>query len=300
MGVLIDSFGRRITSLRISITSQCNLNCYYCHNEGQSGGGTDMKADQIVNIVNAAANFGVDRIKFSGGEPLLRKDFEDILADLPKLKNVSATTNGVLLAPRAAGLKAAGLDRVNISLDTLNPKIYASICRCTENIHQRVLEGVHAAVDAGLTPVKLNSVILDGINSGELDDLITFIRQYDGNVILQIIEPINFDKPGIMEYIEKQLTSRASSITERIMHRRKKFKINGVEVELVRPIDNSKFCANCNRLRVTADGKLKPCLLRNDNLVDASQAGKHELESLLIKAVSNREPYFKADQDVSR
>ncbi|MDF1557318.1 MAG: GTP 3',8-cyclase MoaA [ANME-2 cluster archaeon] len=293
---LTDTYGRHVTSLRISITGQCNLNCFYCHNEGQSGHESQMSAEHIVNIINTAAKLGVKRVKFSGGEPLLRQDFEEILAGIPRLRNVSATTNGVLLSKRAPGLKSSGLDRVNISLDTLQSQTYASICRCSKDIHQKVLDGVYSAVDAGLTPVKLNMVMLKGINEDELDDMISFARGFDGDVILQIIEPMDFGNYGgsvDMDAIEMDLESRASDVVERKMHRRKKYMVDGAEVEVVRPIDNSRFCANCNRIRVTADGKLKPCLLVNDNLVDISNAGIHELETLFYKAVSLREPFYK-------
>ncbi|MCK4928871.1 MAG: GTP 3',8-cyclase MoaA [Methanosarcinales archaeon] len=293
---LIDPFGRGITSLRISITGQCNLNCFYCHNEGQSGHESQMSAGHIANIISTAAKLGVNKVKFSGGEPLMRHDFEDILAAIPEFRNVSATTNGVLLPKRAATLKSAGLDRVNVSLDTLKPQTYASICRCSENVHSMVLDGVRSAVDAGLTPVKLNMVMLKGINEDELDDMISFTRGFDGDVILQLIEPMDFGNYGgsvDMDIIEKDLASRASDVVERKMHRRKKYMVDGAEVEVVRPIDNSRFCANCSRLRVTADGKLKPCLLVDDNLVDVGRADIQELESLFYKAVSLREPFYK-------
>jgi len=161
-----------------------------------------------------------------------------------------------------------------------------------------VLEGINAAVDAGLTPVKINMVLLKGINEDEIDDAIKFIGRYDGKVILQLIELMNFKNISKfmvdIDGVEKMLESRASQINEREMHRRKKYFINGVEVELVRPIDNSKFCASCNRLRVTSSGQLKPCLMRNDNLVDISEdATQFEINELLEKAVKAREPYYR-------
>jgi cyclic pyranopterin phosphate synthase len=294
--MLIDPYGRKISSLRISITSRCNLNCFYCHNEGQNGYENEISVKKIVEIIKVAAGLGIKRIKFSGGEPLVRTDFEEILSYLPSLQNVSATTNGVLLYERATGLKTAGLDRVNISLDTLDPEVYAGICGCSENIHQKVLDGIDAAVNVGLTPVKLNMVMLNGSRSDEMDNMINYIKRYNGNVILQVIEPMDFGykwQKVDMDAIENQLQSRASSVVERKLHRRKKYQIDGVEVEVVRPIDNSKFCANCNRLRVTADGKLKPCLLRDDNLVDIHQASTGELKELFYKAVEKREPFYK-------
>ncbi|HJH30892.1 MAG TPA: GTP 3',8-cyclase MoaA, partial [Methanosarcinaceae archaeon] len=251
--------------------------------------------ETISNIVHAASTMGVNKVKFSGGEPLMRKDFEDILSSLPKMRDVSATTNGSFLKGRAQDLKDAGLDRVNISLDSLDPNVYRFITNSTHNMLNGVLDGIHSAVDAGLTPVKLNMVLLKGVNDNEIDDMLDFTRTYDGQVILQLIELMDFN--DVSEYqidvnsVEDDLTLRADEIRVRTMHRRKKYIIDGAEVELVRPVDNSEFCANCNRLRVTADGKLKPCLLVNDNLVDVNGMSLEEIPQMLKHAVSIRVPY---------
>ena len=274
--ILKDPYGRKVTGLRISVTDRCNLSCIYCHNEGADCStcgpvGREMKPELICGIVREAVKFGINKVKFSGGEPLFRKDFEEILACLPPLKEVSATTNGILLEKRAKALKAAGLDRVNISLDSL---------------------------EAGLTPVKLNMVLLKGVNDNEIDSMMDFIRQYKGKVILQLIELMDID-PRLSKYIidskdlERSLAEKASEIKVRNLHHRKKYIIDGAEVEFVRPMDNSEFCAHCSRLRVTADGKFKPCLLVNDNLVDVSDAkSPEEIEKLLELAVSRRKPYY--------
>ncbi|VVB89915.1 7,8-dihydro-6-hydroxymethylpterin dimethyltransferase [uncultured archaeon] len=295
--MLTDHYGRAITSLRISITRKCNLNCIYCHGEGENGtSGREISIDTIAKIVTAAAEYSVTKVKFSGGEPLMRNDFEEILAALPPLKDISATTNGVLLSRRAALLAESGLDRVNISLPSLDEEHYK---RITGSVAlPRVLDGLDAAVDAGLTPVKINMVLLKGINVNEIDDAIHFAAKYDGNVILQLIELMNFKNTGQytvdINSIEKMLESKAACVRERELHRRKKYFIDGVEVELVRPIDNSKFCANCNRLRVTSSGKLKACLMRNDNLIDIKEGAEvSEIKELLRKAVELREPYCK-------
>jgi cyclic pyranopterin phosphate synthase len=295
---LTDNYGRVIKSLRISITKKCNLKCIYCHQEGENQGlAQEMDPETIARIVTAATEFGVDKVKFSGGEPLMREDFEGILAGLPDLKNISATTNGVLLSHRAASLADSGLDRVNVSLPSINKEHYGAITG-SPNMLPGVIEGIDAAIDAGLTPVKLNMVLLKGINHSEIDDAINFIGRYDGSVILQLIELMNFrDISRFMvdiDSVEKMLESRASRVNEREMHRRKKYFIDGVEVELVRPIDNSRFCAGCNRLRVTSSGKLKPCLMRNDNLIEINDgASPEEIKELLRKAVLSREPYYK-------
>ena len=292
---LTDSFGRTVTSLRISITNRCNYDCIYCHHEGNTNSSGEMSVETITNIVHAASTMGVDKVKFSGGEPLLRKDFEDILSSLPKLRDVSATTNGTLLKGRAQDLKDAGLDRVNISLDSLDPKNYKFITNSSQNMLSGVLDGIHAAVDAGLTPVKLNMVLLKGVNDNEIYDMLDFTRKYDGKVILQLIELMDFN--DVSQYqidadsVEDDLTLRADEVRVRTMHRRKKYIIDGAEVELVRPVDNSEFCANCNRLRVTADGKLKPCLLVNDNLVDVNGVSLKNMPQMLKHAVGLRVPY---------
>lgn len=300
---LIDSYGRKVTGLRISITDRCNLSCIYCHNEGADictygPIGHEMKPDLICEIVRVAAKFGVNKVKFSGGEPLFRKDFEDILSCLPPLKEISATTNGILLEKRAKSLKAAGLDRVNISLDTLVPEKYEVITGAPAGSLEKVIRGINSAVEAGLTPVKLNMVVLKGINDNEIDSMINFVRVYEGKVILQLIELMNID-PELSKYtidsqaLEEKLAERASEIRIRHLHHRKKYIIDGVEVEFVRPMDNSEFCAHCSRLRITADGKFKPCLLVNDNLVSVREAKtSEEIEELLKLAVSRRKPYY--------
>jgi cyclic pyranopterin phosphate synthase len=300
---LVDPYGRKVTGLRISITDRCNLSCMYCHNEGAEGCtcgpvGHEMEPQLICGIVREAVKFGVRKVKFSGGEPLFRKDFEDILACLPRLKEVSATTNGILLEKRAKTLKTAGLDRVNISLDSLVPEKYESITGAPSGSLQKVIKGIDSAVEAGLIPVKLNMVLLKGINDNEIDSMLDFIRPYKGKVILQLIELMDID-PGLSKYmidskaLEKSLAERASEVRVRHLHHRKKYIIDGVEVEFVRPMDNSEFCAHCSRLRVTADGKFKPCLLVKDNLVYVREArSPKEIEKLLRLAVSRRKPYY--------
>lgn len=291
---LTDAYGRTINSLRISITNRCNLKCIYCHHEGETRDiNNEMTVGTITNIVRASKTFGVNKVKFSGGEPLMRSDFGNILEALPELKDISATTNGVYLASRAESLADSGLSRINISLPTLSPEKYR---RVTGGDISRVLAGIDAAVEC-LAPVKLNMVMLKGINDNEIGKMMDFIRKYEGKVILQLIELMDFQKAAKYKVniaeVEKFLESKASDIKERAMHRRKKYYIDGVEVELVRPIDNSHFCANCTRLRVTCDGRLKPCLFRNDNLVDVNNKEPQEIVELMKHAMDKREPFYK-------
>lgn len=291
---LTDAYGRTINSLRISLTNRCNLRCIYCHHEGETRHiSSEMTASTITNIVKASKTFGINRVKFSGGEPLMRDDFENIIEALPELKDISATTNGIYLASRAQSLAESGLSRINISLPSLSPEKYRKI---TGGDISRVLAGINAAVEC-LAPVKLNMVLLKGINDNEIKKMMDFIREYEGKVILQLIELMDFQKTSEYQVnineVEKFLESKASNIKERAMHRRKKYFIDGVEVELVRPIDNSHFCANCNRLRVTSDGRLKPCLFRNDNLVDVNNKEPAEIAELLKLVMEKREPFYK-------
>lgn len=292
---LTDAYGRTIKSLRISLTNRCNLKCIYCHREGETRDvKNEMNIETIVNIIKASQAFEVNKVKFSGGEPLMRLDFENIIEALPELEDISATTNGTFLALRAQSLADSGLDRINVSLPSLSPEKYRNI---TGGKISNVLEGIDAAVQCNLTPVKLNMVLLKGINDIEVMKMMDFIRKYEGKVILQLIELMDFQKTG--EYkvnineVEKFLESKASDIKERAMHRRKKYHIDGAEVELVRPIDNSHFCASCNRLRVASDGRLKPCLLRNDNLVDVNNKEPEEIVELLKLVMDKREPFYK-------
>lgn len=293
---LRDAYGRTIKSLRMSITDRCNLNCIYCHNEGSTGSTGEMSVETISNIVHVAAGFGVNRLKLSGGEPLLRNDLEEILVSLPPLKDVSMTTNGVLLKERAQSLKTAGLNRVNISVDSLNEGNYRHITKCKAGIFQKVMDGIHAAVDAGLTPVKLNMVLLKDVNEYEVEKMLSFTREFHGDVILQLIQLMDFRDVACyhvdVDEIERELELKAGCVQVRELHRRKKYLIDGAEVEFVRPVDNTEFCANCNRLRVTADGKLRPCLLVNDNLVDVSHASVEEMPDLFRLAVSRRVPFY--------
>ncbi|MCE8423291.1 MAG: GTP 3',8-cyclase MoaA [Candidatus Methanoperedens sp.] len=296
--MISDNYGRVVTGLRISITRRCNLNCIYCHEEGENGlSRNEISQSTIERTVTAATYLGVNKVKFSGGEPLMRHDLEDIIGSLPDLKDISATTNGVLLKKRAAKLANSGLDRINISLPSMDMDHYGRITGYPTALPY-VLEGIDAAVDAGLTPVKLNMVLLKSLNDSKIDDIIRFAGKYNGHVILQLIELMNFKNLGHYKVdingVEKMLEIRASEIKERRMHRRKKYFIDGVEVELVRPLDNSNFCGNCNRLRITSTGQLKPCLMRNDNLIDIPEnATVDELKKLLETVVEKREPYYK-------
>jgi cyclic pyranopterin phosphate synthase len=310
--VLTDNCGRPLLNLRIAVTPRCNLRCDYCHKEGEEiascsrGTAEEMSVDEIVRIAKIAVNLGISRVKLTGGEPLMRKDICEIvkgIAAVPDLKDLSMTTNGVMLGFQAKELRACGLKRVNISLPTLNAETYTKL---TEGKLENALEGVKAAVATGFCPVKLNMVILNGINVDAVQDMMSFARQT--GTILQLIEldPINVDEAYFSTYHkllnehEAMLRQKALTVeTRRFMHNRRIYHLPDVTVEVVHPIDNTDFCLHCTRLRVTSDGKLKPCLMRNDNLIDILAPMRHgasddELKELFRRANQQREPYNKA------
>ena len=290
---LKDPFDRPVSNLRISLTPKCNLSCIYCHREGEKKPEEPLTAAEIAEVLRVAAHFGIRSVKFTGGEPMLRPDLPDIIRSVPAGMESSITTNGTLLAGLAADLKQAGLRRVNVSIDSLNHETYKKITG-TDKLDS-VLEGITAALDTGLTPVKLNVVVLAGINDHEIDDFLAFVRG-NRNLVLQLIELMNFNNctsHGDLNSVEDSLAARSKQIITRRMHHRKKYCLDGAEVEVVRPLHNTEFCAFCNRLRLTSDGKLKPCLMRTDNHIDIRGKSGKELEALFEKAVLLREPFYK-------
>lgn len=291
--MLKDPYDRPVSNLRISLTPRCNLACIYCHAEGEKKPDDQLNADEIIEIMRVGAGFGIKSVKFTGGEPLLRPDLIYILENVPDGMEASLTTNGTFLAALAPDLKRAGLRRVNVSLDSLNHETYKKITG-SDRLDD-VLDGITAALNVGLTPVKLNMVVLEGINDTEIDDFLAYVRG-NRNLVLQLIELMHFkncDFHGDLNGLEGSLASRSKQIITRRMHHRKKYCLDGAEVEVVRPLHNTEFCAFCNRLRVTSDGKLKPCLLRTDNHVDIRGKRGKELEALFKEAVNRREPFFK-------
>jgi cyclic pyranopterin phosphate synthase len=265
----------------------------------------EMTVDEIVRIVRVAVGLGISKVKLTGGEPLMRKDIIEIVKDIaatPGLTDLSMTTNGTMLASLAEELHANGLKRVNISLLTLNGEVYNKI---TGGILEDVLESVKAAVEVGFYPVKLNMLILKGVNDCAVPEMIEFATET--RTILQLIElePINISDTyysahykSLDEY-EDLLRQKAVKVeTRQYMQSRRIYHLPSVTVEIVHPIENTDFCTRCTRLRVTSDGKLKPCLMRNNNLVDIltpmrNGAKDQELIELFELANQKRRPYNK-------
>ena len=306
-----DRFGRPVKSIRVSVTENCNLRCFYCHREGEWHKHYDeMTPEEIEKILKIARGLDIRKVKFTGGEPLVRKDIVEIIRRASPLmdRDVSLTTNGTLLSKYAKDLKDAGLMRVNISLDTLKREKYKKITGL--DLLNDALDGIYAAVEADLKPVKLNMVLLKGVNDDEIEDLIRFSAE--SGTILQIIEleaPVEKEQTPFFKkyhlnpkFLEEHLERIAERIEYNELHRRKRFIFNfdgkKAEVEIVRPMHNTTFCMYCTRIRLTSDGKLKPCLLRNDNLVDIltpmrDGADDEELRKLFIEAIMRRKPYWK-------
>lgn len=289
---LKDRTGRPVSNIRISLTARCNLKCMYCHREGEKKPVGDMSAEDIAEILRVAASFEIRSVKFTGGEPTLRPDLLGIIKSVPAGMESSMTTNGTLLSSIAQPLRDAGLSRVNISIDSLDRDTYRRISGY-DRLNE-ALAGIHAALLAGLTPVKLNVVVLDGINDHEIEDFLSFVRGKK-DLVLQLIELMPSAGCGHhydLDDLQADLEARSSIIITRRMHHRKKYCLDGAEVELVRPLHNTEFCSSCNRIRVTSDGKLKPCLLRSDNHIDIRGLRGKELEDLFVEAVQQRKPFY--------
>jgi cyclic pyranopterin phosphate synthase len=263
----------------------------------------EMTADEIVRIVRIAVALGMSKVKLTGGEPLMRKDITEIIkgiAAISGLADLSMTTNGTMLAGLAEELYANGLKRVNINFPTLNAEVYSKL---TGGALKDALEGVEAAVEASFYPVKLNMLVLKGVNDMAVPEMIDFARKTGAVLQLIELEPLNITnayyvtnhKP--LDEYEDMLRQKAVKIESRhYMQNRHVYHLPDVTVEVVHPIENTEFCMHCTRLRVTSDGKLKTCLMRNDNLVDVltpmrNGASDQELIEFFMLANKKRKPY---------
>jgi len=306
--MLEDDFGREVTGVRVSLTDRCNFDCVYCHNEGlgdtrgpMDAQENEMSTDDVVRFLEVAAEFDVDSVKFTGGEPMLRDDLEEIIRRTPDSMEVSMTTNGTFLPGRAESLREAGLERVNVSQDALDPEAFAEITK--SGAYDRVMEGVQAALDAGLAPVKLNMVVFEH-TAGYVEDMVHHVAENDG-LQLQLIEymPELTGKPEWnidIRRVHDWLADIADRVEHREMHDRKRYWVNddadpdseGGMVEIVDPVENPTFCANCHRVRVTHEGYLKGCLNRNDDLRSMGEMTKAEIRETFRETVANRVPYY--------
>lgn len=266
---MIDQYGRNINYLRISVTELCNLRCRYCMPaEGICKKQHDemLREDELILAVEAAASLGIHKVRITGGEPLVKKNIISIcqrIAKIPGIREVCMTTNGLLLPKLAAPLKAAGVSRINISLDTLDAKKYAYITR--GGVLEDALEGIQTALAADFAKVKLNAVLIGGFNDDEIVSLAELTRRYPLDVrfieLMPMYDSGDFGKEAFVPYTrvleqlpELQTISPDGGVAQL-------YRLPGAlgNVGLISPV-NAHFCGQCNRLRLTADGKLKPCL----------------------------------------
>ena len=265
MNLMIDKLGRTIDYLRLSVTSKCNLNCTYCKHAAE--GDSLLTLDEIKRIIRLFAESGIHKIRITGGEPLVRDDIFEIIQickSTEGIHDIALTTNGILLPDMAAELKAAGLSRVNISIDSLDPRQYKQIARADRL--GDALDGVDAAIEAGLTPVKINTVLMHDVNDHEIDDFIALTK--DRDVQVRFIEYMPMGKKHEGRYISaKEIVSARPQLqkydeTEGV---ETLYQIDGHKgkIGFITPVSRP-FCEKCNRIRVTADAKIRHCL--GDNL----------------------------------
>lgn len=298
---LMDRFGRKHDYLRISVTDRCNLRCLYCMpEEGVEFTESDnlLSYDDIVKVVEAGAALGIKKLRITGGEPLIRPGLDGLIARLssiPGITDIALTTNGIFLAKQAKALKAAGLTRVNISLDTLDAARFRFIARRGDL--SRVLEGIEAAAEAGFDPIKLNCVLLKGVNE---DEIAMFLKlAYERPLHVRFIEymPIGHaDDNWRNHYLPLSRVLEIAEAEGYALSRRDSVRGNGPSDDwqmegavgsfgLIHPISDH-FCSNCNRLRLTADGNIKPCLYWVDELnVKGALDDPEELRNLYFRAM---------------
>ncbi|MFO7925172.1 MAG: GTP 3',8-cyclase MoaA [Halobacteriota archaeon] len=305
--MLEDGFGREVSGVRISLTDRCNFDCVYCHNEGlgdtrgpMEPAENEMSTDDVVRFLEVAAEFGVEKAKFTGGEPMLRDDLEEIIRRTPDGIETSLTTNGTFLPERAEALVDAGLERVNVSQDALSPKAFREVTKSAA--YDDVLAGIDAALEAGLTPVKLNMVVFEH-TAGYVPEMVDHVAENEG-LQLQLIEymPELAGRPEWAIEIDRVhgwLEEQADRIERREMHGRRRYYVGeddstvpGGMVEIVDPVGNPDFCANCHRVRVTHEGYLKGCLNRNDDLKSMGEMTKAEIRETFEATVDERVPYY--------
>lgn len=303
---LTDSFGRVHRSLRVSVTDRCNMRCQYCMPAiglPCAPRSELLSFEEIALTVGVAASMGVDRIRITGGEPLLRRDLPDLIALIksnPQVADVAMTTNALLLDRHAQALADAGLDRINISLDSLDPEKFSTITR--NGILDRVWKGLEAAAKAGIKPIRINTLLLAGFNDDEVDHWIEFTKKYDIDVRFMELMPIGegAKMAGLGEFLN------LTNLKERLIKEKglepadggigngpaRYIKAPGARgrIGFITPLSNS-YCNTCSRMRLTSTGELRACLAFDEQLSirDAVRAGdKEQVEALFRQAVAKK------------
>lgn len=305
-----DQFGRKINYLRISVTDLCNLRCIYCMpKEGipKIQHEDILSVEEIEEIVKVFVKLGVNKIRLTGGEPLVRKGILDIVERIGKLEGIrdfAMTTNGLLLKEYAKDLKALGLKRVNISLDTLDDKKYSSITRIGS--FQRIMKGIEAAKEVGLTPIKINTVLVGGFNDDEIEDLVRLTEKEEIDVrfieLMPIGEAIKLKADHFLsnEIVLQRVPNLIKIDGEDPSSPAVYYKLpNGKgKIGLINPV-SCKFCKNCNRVRLTSQGKLKLCL-HSDVEIDLREALRRgqAIEKIIMDAISKKPESHKLEDGV--
>jgi cyclic pyranopterin phosphate synthase len=265
-----DGKGRKINYIRVSLTDRCNLRCVYCMPEGGIGKKEHheiIRHEDVLKILKASAFLGISKVRFTGGEPLIVKDIDKLIYETSKIngiEDIAITTNGILLNSMAGELKKAGLKRVNISLDSLKADKFRKITR-GGNIHD-VFHAIEKCIDLGIKPVKINTVLIKGINDDEINDLIRLTKDYPVHVrfieLMPMGEGLNYYDTGFIsseQVLEQQkelvpLNNNMSSTASLFMLPNSKGTVG-----FISPL-SCKFCSSCNRIRLTSTGTIKPCL----------------------------------------
>lgn len=290
-----DSFGRDITYLRVSVTQRCNLNCVYCGKEDCTKKAEELSPNQYFKIVKAFSKCGIKKVRITGGEPLVRSDITEIISlirTIPEIEKISLTTNGVYLEKYAKELKSAGLDSVNISLDSTDGSTYRHLTGA--DVLEKVLEGIDEAEKVGLEPIKINAVLMKGVNSDGAGELINLAKER--KIDVRFIELMPFSDEGENE----KLLVTGDEILEQFPFLKyignegtaKYYSADGFNgrIGLINSVTH-KFCNECNRVRLLCDGKIKLCLgydTAYDILpyIDDENELVNEMESIILKKPS--------------
>jgi cyclic pyranopterin phosphate synthase len=302
---LIDACNRRLTYLRISITDRCNLRCAYClpcEDTPRLNHVDILRYEEILRIVRVGARLGISKLRVTGGEPLVRKGVYNFLAELariPGIRDLSLTTNGVLLEENIDRIKVAGVTRINISLDTLKPERYRDITGT--DAFDRVWAGIRAAEAAGVSPIKINVVALSGVNDDELVDLARLSLESPLHVRFIEFMPIGQSRLGARPpLLVPEIRERISALGALVPVERtemdgpaQRYRFEGARGEIgFIPAISHHFCSRCNRLRLTASGQLRPCLLsdRQEDLKGPLRRGcsDDELAEIFFEATRHK------------
>ncbi|WP_300408650.1 GTP 3',8-cyclase MoaA [Lagierella sp.] len=293
-----DRFGREINYLRISITDRCNLRCKYCMPENgfcKVDSKEVLTIDEYLKIVKAFKELGIQKVRITGGEPLVKRGVVDLIRGIKEIgiKDIAMTTNGILLGDMAKELKGAGLDRVNISLDSLNPTRYREITRGGDL--QRVLESIEICKKVGIKPIKINTVVLRSFNLDEFRNFVDLTKNEDIIVrfieLMPIGEAIQYrDNFVSNEELIKLCGNLVPVETKKASGPAKYYRIEGYrgKVGFINPI-SCNFCKNCNRLRLTVKGKIVLCLHSNKTIdIKTPLRQNRDIKEVILKAIAEK------------